>query len=81
MAYQAAMKAEQERLAKAQKRNFEMASGSVGGSDVVAHNGPNTWLGLDWKVNADFAKETAGGGGEAARARGPEEQIAITQLS
>ena len=38
MAYQAAMMAEQERLAKAQKRNLEMASGSVGGSDDERSN-------------------------------------------
>ena len=62
MAYQAAMKAEQERLAKAQKRNFEMASGSVGGSDDERDTKEEAWASV-------FASTSAAGAESAEEQR------------
>jgi hypothetical protein len=62
MAYQAAMMAEQERLAKAQKRNFEMASGSVGGSDDERDTKEEAWASV-------FASTSAAGAESAEEQR------------
>ena len=62
MAYQAAMMAEQERLAKAQKRNFEMASGSVGGSDDERETKEEAWASV-------FASTSAAGAESAEEQR------------
>ena len=62
MAYQAAIKAEQERLAKAQKRNFEMASGSVGGSDDERDTKEEAWASV-------FASTSAAGAESAEEQR------------
>lgn len=62
MAYQAAMMAEQERLAKAQKRNFEIASGSVGGSDDERDTKEEAWASV-------FASTSAAGAESAEEQR------------
>jgi len=63
MAYQAAIMAEQERLAKAQKRNFEIASGSVGGSDDERDTKEEAW------VASVFASTSAAGAESAEEQR------------
>ncbi|KOO53176.1 hypothetical protein Ctob_014035, partial [Chrysochromulina tobinii] len=57
------MKAEQERLAKAQKRNFEIASGSVGGSDDERDTKEEAW------VASVFASTSAAGAESAEEQR------------